>query len=170
MIKVHLPSLIQTISVFFSKLPTIFLSPWFMDTFRLRVWQGEVMMVAEPHRHHELELNLVFNGSMTYLFGGQSVTVNAGQLTLFWGTLLRHLRACEAQTRCDWLTLPLATFLRYGLPDKLTQLILHGPPVIEAVTEVDTALYARWLEDCQRQDRERLEVISIYCLAVFCEE
>jgi AraC family transcriptional regulator, melibiose operon regulatory protein len=132
-----------------------------VDTFGLRVWSGEVVMMSEPHRHHELELNLVFNGSMSYLFGGQRLTLETGQLMLFWGTLPHRLLDCQQGTVCGWLTLPLATFLRYGLPEKLTQRVLHGEPVLQTVREVDKVLFEQWVEDWQRPTAEKQEVLEL---------
>jgi AraC family transcriptional regulator, melibiose operon regulatory protein len=132
-----------------------------VDTFGLRVWRGEVVMMAEPHRHHELELNLIFNGSMTYLFGGQRLTLKAGQLMLFWGTLPHRLMDCQKGTVCGWLTLPLATFLRYGLPDQLTQRVLHGTPIFETIRDIDKVLFEQWLNDWQDTNTERREVLEL---------
>jgi AraC family transcriptional regulator, melibiose operon regulatory protein len=125
-----------------------------MDEFGLRVWQGSVVMMAEPHRHNELELNLVFAGSMSYLFGGHSLTVRAGQLLLFWGALPHRLIACEEGSVCGWLTLPLATFLRFGLPDNLTRRVLHGTPITKTMKEMDKALFECWLQDWQLQNQQ----------------
>jgi AraC family transcriptional regulator, melibiose operon regulatory protein len=132
-----------------------------VDTFGLRVWSGEVVMMTEPHRHHELELNLILNGSMSYLFGGQRLTLNAGQLMLFWGTLPHRLLDCQQGTVCGWLTLPLATFLRYGLPEKLTQRVLYGTPIIAPLREVDKVLFEQWLKDWQHPTSEKQEVLEL---------
>lgn len=132
-----------------------------VDVFGLRVWRGEVSRMTEAHRHHELELNLIFSGSMTYLFGGQRLKLEAGQLMLFWGTLPHRLLDCEKGTVCGWLTLPLATFLRYGLPEKLTQRVLHGTPVIETVREIDKALFEQWLDDWQSPNGDKQEVLEL---------
>jgi AraC family transcriptional regulator, melibiose operon regulatory protein len=132
-----------------------------IQTFGLRVWQGEVASMAEPHRHHELELNFVLQGSMTYLFNGSSLTVQVGQLLLFWGTLPHRLIDCATATQCGWLTLPLATFLRYDLPDKLTQHILHGVPVLEQLQEVDVALFQRWVKEWQEKTEERQRILEL---------
>jgi AraC family transcriptional regulator, melibiose operon regulatory protein len=132
-----------------------------VDTFGLRVWRGEVAMMAEPHRHHELELNLILNGSVTYLFGGQRLTLETGQLMLFWGTLPHRLLDCQKGTVCGWLTLPLAIFLRYGLPEKLTQRVLHGEPVIQAMRQVDKALFEQWVNDWQYPTAEKQDVLEL---------
>jgi AraC family transcriptional regulator, melibiose operon regulatory protein len=132
-----------------------------VDTFGLRVWQGEVPRMTEPHRHHELELNLILNGSVTYLFGGQQVSVKAGQFMLFWGTLPHRLLDCDRGTVCGWLTLPLATFLRYGVPEKLTQHVLHGTAIIETVREIDRVLFEQWLKDWQSPNAEKQEVLEL---------
>lgn len=127
-----------------------------LDTFGLRVWRGEVATMSKPHRHHELELNLVFQGSMNYLFGGSNLSVKAGQLLLFWGTLPHRLLESEQHSECGWLTLPLTSFLRYSLPDKLTQQVLQGQPIIQDVQELDVALFERWLHDGSSEEHKRI--------------
>lgn len=136
-----------------------------VDSFGLRVWRGEVVMMNEAHRHHELEFNFIFQGSMTYLFGGRSLTVQAGQFVLLWGALPHRLiareeKTCEEKTVCGWLTLPLGTFLQFDLPDTLTQRVLQGTPVLVNLLPIDHALYERWLEDWQSGDEKRRELLE----------
>src|SRR5436853_7664461 len=43
--------------------------------------------MERPDRHNEIELNLLLNGSLTYLFGGDRVTIRAGSLSAFWAAI-----------------------------------------------------------------------------------
>jgi hypothetical protein len=42
-------------------------------------WYQPVCM-QRPHRHNEVELNFIEQGSITYLFGGTRTSVKAGQM------------------------------------------------------------------------------------------
>ena len=42
------------------------------------------MLMAAAHRHNELELNMVAQGTVVYFFGGRRVTLPANSLMLFW--------------------------------------------------------------------------------------
>src|SRR5205823_7762477 len=43
--------------------------------------------MERPDRHNEIELNLLLDGSLTYLFGGARVTIRAGSLSAFWAAI-----------------------------------------------------------------------------------
>ena len=100
-----------------------------------------------PHRHQELELNLIFSGSMTYLFGGHTLELKKGELALFWATTPHRLISCEEATDCAWITLPLANFLRYGLPEQFSATVLQGTPVISSFSRLEGELFERWLKE-----------------------
>ena len=68
-------------------------------------WRGTSWSAA--HRHQELELNLMFQGSMTYLFGAETLELSKGQLALFWATTPHRLMSCEEDYRL-WLDNPAA--------------------------------------------------------------
>ncbi len=97
-----------------------------LEHFGLAVWAGDVRAMRGAHRHVELELNLLTQGSVTYLFGGRRVRLEAGRLLVFWGALPHALIGHEPGTRCIWLTLPLPLFLRFRLPETLAGPLLHG--------------------------------------------
>ena len=123
--------------------------------------------MAEAHRHNEIELNFVSSGAITYLFGSLSIEIKAGQLTLFWGALPHRLTHTEANTQLTWLTLPLASFLKFRLPEALTQPVLHGIPVFDSslqdneLNADDTRLFRRWLEDQNAPSTETQRILEL---------
>ena len=57
-----------------------------------------------------------------------------------------------------WLTVPLARFLRWHLPEALTARVLSGAPVIAgdpAADVADLALFGRWEADLRAASSER---------------
>lgn len=99
-------------------------------------------------RHNEIELNLLESGSLAYLMGGRRLVVPAGRLTVFWAGVPHQILDFEDLVEYFVLTIPLAWFLQWRLPDHFTQPILHG----ETVTEPD--------EGCLAPDRARFELWS----------
>ncbi len=81
-------------------------------------------------RHNEIELNLLETGRLTYLMGGQKVTVPAGRLIAFWAGIPHQILDFESLTDYFVLTIPLAWFLQWRLPDRLTQPILRGRMIV----------------------------------------
>ena len=130
------------------------------NLFGLRVWQGEVAAMDAPHQHSELELNWVSRGQMNYLFGGRMVKLEAGSWLVFWGALPHRLIEVAPRTHCTWLTLPLATFLRFSLPETLTSRVLHGEPMLER-NPLDEAMFSRWVEDWRDPNEDSARILEL---------
>ena len=77
--------------------------------------------MARGDRHNEIELNLLEGGRLVYLMGGRKVVVPAGRLTVFWAGVSHQIVDFESLTEYFVLTIPLAWFLQWGLPDDFTQ-------------------------------------------------
>ncbi|MFC4453820.1 helix-turn-helix domain-containing protein [Deinococcus sonorensis] len=123
---------------------------------------GEPTVMAEAHRHGEVEFNYLRCGAITYLFGSGLLTLQTGRPLLFWGTRPHRLIACEPRTRLMVMTLPLATFLRFDLPPALRDPVLCGAPVVgPADTPGDEALLDRWLADASASDPEHRHIFEL---------
>ena len=72
--------------------------------------------MRRPDRHNEIELNLLKNGSLTYLFGGERVTVPHGSLIAFWAAIPHQIIGYSGEPEYYVVTLPLAWFLQCRLP------------------------------------------------------
>ena len=131
------------------------------DSFGFAIYRGEVAVMDMAHRHQELELNLMFRGSMTYLFGADTLELSKGQLALFWATTPHRLIDCERATDFGWITLPLASFLRYGLPEPLVTSVLQGGPVIASFSDLDSLIFNRWLEDQNHKSEEKQIILEL---------
>lgn len=112
-------------------------------------------------RHNEIELNLLETGRLTYLMGGQKVTVPASRLITFWAGIPHQILDFEGLTDYYVLTIPLAWFLQWRLPDRLTQPILRGGIIMEpdeSRLESDRVRFEGWSEDLQVGTEERCQV------------
>jgi AraC-like DNA-binding protein len=123
--------------------------------------------MPRPDRHNEIEINLLSKGSLTYLLGGRKETVAAGRLTAFWAAIPHQIIASDSG-RYLVGTVPLATFLEWRLPDRLTHALLHGQVVFEASpaqSADDWAMMQRWRDDlCHKphtEDRERAATLEM---------
>ena len=112
--------------------------------------------MARPDRHNEVEINLLAKGSLTYLLGGRKETVAAGRLTAFWAAIPHQVIAANTGTYLV-ATVPLATFLEWRLPDRVTQPLLHGRLVVEASparSAEDWAMLGRWHDDLRHAAKQ----------------
>ncbi len=131
------------------------------DSFGFDIYRGEVRVMDAAHRHQELELNLIFKGSMSYLLGGSTLKLVSGQLALFWATMPHRIIACERGTEIAWVTLPIASVLRYDLPEHLMAAVLQGKPIIESFNDLDAMIFNRWLTDIHNGISESTIIVEL---------
>ncbi len=120
--------------------------------------------MKRPDRHNEIELNLLEQGSVTYLLGGRKVTIESGRLTVFWAAIPHQVIGLGGGGSYLVATVPLARFLQWGLPDQMVNPILHGEIVAErgaGAMARDAAALERWRLDLQSPSRERQRVVLL---------
>jgi AraC family transcriptional regulator, melibiose operon regulatory protein len=114
--------------------------------------------MSRSDRHNEIEINLLEGGTLVYLMGGQRVVVPAGRLAAFWAGVPHQIIQFDRLSEYFVLTIPLAWFLQWQLPNRLTQPILHGKMIVEAdkgLLASDRARFEAWSEDLQAGSQER---------------
>lgn len=92
--------------------------------FTCELWKAAPM--RRPDRHNEIELNLLKGGTLTYLFGGERVTVPDGAMIAFWAAIPHQIIGYSEKPEYYVITIPLAWFLQFRLPTKLVDPLLHG--------------------------------------------
>src|SRR3954470_1630444 len=70
---------------------------------------GPVAM--REHAHVEIELNLVLDGRMHYLFAGRAVEFPEARWLAYWAALPHRVLRVDGVCRLFWFTVPVATFL-----------------------------------------------------------
>jgi AraC-like DNA-binding protein len=116
--------------------------------FTCELWKAAPM--RRPDRHNEVELNLLKNGSLTYLLGGQRVTIPQGGLAAFWAAIPHQIIDSSGNPEYYVVTLPLSWFLQCRLPAKLVDRLLHGQILADpsaARFELDLHLFQTWTRD-----------------------
>lgn len=125
--------------------------------------------MARADRHNEIELNLLLEGSLTYLHGGDRVIVEAGSLAAFWAAIPHQILGpdvpCPA-AEYFVATIPLAWFLQLPLPACFVQPILRGRFARERDAtrfRQDVELFGRWAEDLNgpRAELRRASLLEI---------
>lgn len=120
--------------------------------------------MQRPDHHDEIELNLLREGSVTYLLGGSKVRVEAGQLTLFWAAFPHQI--IDSGTGAEYFvaTIPFAWFLQFRLPDFFTQPLLQGQLQRDAgpaCHRADADLFAQWESDLRDNSSETSEIVLL---------
>lgn len=134
------------------------------SAFGLAGFHGAPQPMARYHRHHEIELNLVERGALTYLFGAAEAAVPAGRMTVFWGVLPHRVARIEPGTLFHWLTIPLGQFLQWRLPAGLSRQVLSGMPVCDqdpGRAALDLAQLNQWQHDLRAAAPERHAIVLL---------
>jgi hypothetical protein len=64
--------------------------------------------MTRPDRHNEIEINLLADGGLTYLFGGRKIQIPAGRLSTFWAAMPHQIIAFDSTAEYFVATLPLS--------------------------------------------------------------
>lgn len=107
------------------------------------------------HWHGQVEVNLPFDGDITYLINGERVTIKQGHITLFWACVPHQL--IDA-THCEHMAifnLPMHLFLSWPLHKNLIGHVTHGM-VVSSRTDQQLTKHeiARWQEDLNHPNAE----------------
>lgn len=122
-------------------------------------WLPERM--KRPDRHNEIELNLLLDGELVYLFGGRTVILRAGELGVFWASVPHQIVSFSGRAPYFVATIPLPWFLACRLPSAMAQALLHGEFLRESLGEraqLDRALFQQWSDDLSRSGDVRAQI------------
>lgn len=106
--------------------------------------------MRRPDRHDEIELNLLLQGSLTYLIGGRRVTIEERRLGAFWAAQPHQIIGAERSPRYYVITLPLAWVMQIGLPARFVDRLLGG----HFLTEADRSRFELDAASCRQWSRE----------------
>lgn len=136
------------------------------DIFRLASHAGHLHQMTGSHVHNEVELNLVTQGSLTYLIGSQRVEIAAGTLAMFWGAIPHREVGWRGDAMLTWLTLPLERVLAWQLA--FADDLLQGQVLTMVSTPLDAALFAQWNADINAPDAAERSGILWLELEAWC--
>lgn len=112
-------------------------------------------VMPRPHLHQEIEFNFLPTGSMTYLLGGELITVPARRFTVFWAAVPHQLMRVAAGPQFYWFTIPFAWVMQWQLPAGFTESLLQGRFFIDGEErEGDSTLCSRWDHDMRQKNPE----------------
>ena len=114
--------------------------------------------------HHAMEINFVERGQVTYLFGGNILSLSKGCLALFWGIVPHRIVSFEDDTLHHWLEIPLALFVQWRMAAALVAQLMAGGCVTEQTAENqqhDCAAFYRWHRDLESSSSEAQQIVAL---------
>jgi AraC-like DNA-binding protein len=130
--------------------------------FTCEVWEPRRM--PRPDRHDEIEINFLDRGRLTYLFGGQHVTVEARQVTAFWAAVPHQIIGFDKLNFYYVVTVPFGWVLQWGLPGQMLAALTQGQVIEDrrrARGQLDRQLFDQWHRDFTSGSRMEREAIVL---------
>lgn len=133
----------------------------------LIISQGEFLIerhiaraMNAAHWHDHIEINLLLDGQMTYLFNGRQEAVEAGRLVLFWAAIPHQTIAVTPDAPLVCLYLPLVDFLALSIDRETRQSILQGGFLAETRQQAaNTILIPQWVDEWRGGDAARRQLV-----------
>ena len=130
---------------------------------------GLTAYIVTPHakmnaRHHqEIACNFTDSGRITYLLGTTPVTIEAGRWSLFWAAVPHHIIYAEPNAKLYCLSIPLSTFLHWGLPQPIVEPIMNGQMILDVRGDLklDQAMFRRWCHDLDLQSEQHYRIVML---------
>ncbi|MBC8012342.1 MAG: hypothetical protein H7067_19855, partial [Burkholderiales bacterium] len=123
------------------------------QTFGLRAQLVDSPSVAgRQHRHHEVELNYLFSGEVTYLHDWQRRSLPPRRLVAFWASSPHCVVEVAPGSEMAWLTVPLPWLLQWKLPPAFVRRLLDGAWCEEtrAAGVAERYPFRAWVEEINR--------------------
>lgn len=118
--------------------------------FTCEIWRPKQM--PRPDRHDEIEINFLDRGTLTYLMGGQRVTVQPRRVTAFWAAVPHQIVGFNKVNFYYVVTVPFGWVLQWGLPERLLMALIQGRMVADNSANrasLDCQLFAQWHNDLE---------------------
>jgi len=138
--------------------------PHRFETFGIQAWRGQSPPMKRIHSHTEIELNLVEQGELHYVFGSEPRTFKAGHFYIFNGVIPHRLVDSSEDSCFSWLTIPAHHFTQWDLPNSLVHNVLTQNLILDTNPDSfneDVTRFARWRDDLDRKDPRLLRVIML---------
>ncbi|NLR99926.1 helix-turn-helix domain-containing protein [Rhizobium sp. P38BS-XIX] len=116
--------------------------------------------MTSAHWHDHIEINLLLEGSMTYLFNGKQEHVEAGRLVLFWAAIPHQTIHVTPDSPLVCIYLPLVDFLALPIEAKARQAILQGAFTQESKSCWGIQTGATWIAEWRHGDTARRQLVA----------
>jgi len=123
---------------------------------------GDKTPMRSVHAHGDLEINYVFSGKVRYFLADRYIDLGQGSFATFWAATPHQVVACSPNTEYMWLSVPLATLLRWDLGPAFLRDVLAGEVYVEATNpEWDAERTRRWFDDLLSDEPFRIRTVEL---------
>ncbi|MDE2384836.1 MAG: helix-turn-helix domain-containing protein [Alphaproteobacteria bacterium] len=137
--------------------------------FGMRIFKPQIM--ADPHWHGHIEANFVRHASLLYNVDGTPVTVQPGQLVIFWANVPHQLleipQIGEQDAELCNIYIPLDAFLMMPHLAEFQIALLNGAMIACPPELCSREQIQRWYQDYRSADAARLDLMKMELNALF---
>src|SRR6185295_19766787 len=130
--------------------------------FTCEIWEPRPM--ARPDQHDEIEINFLDRGTLTYLIGGERVTLQPRRVSAFWAAVPHQIIGFDKANFYYVVTVPFGWVLQWGLPEQLMLALTQGQIVadVNATRSVlDRQLFEQWHDDVEHGPPSNRDIVVL---------
>jgi AraC-like DNA-binding protein len=130
--------------------------------FTCEIWEPRRM--PRPDRHDEVEVNFLNRGTLTYLIGGERVTIQPRRVTTFWAAVPHQIVAFDDVNFYYVVTVPFGWVLQWGLPEQLLSGLTKGQMISDsnaARAIIDSHMFEQWYADVEKDPGGYREIVVL---------
>lgn len=117
--------------------------------------------MGAAHWHNHVEINLLLDGRMTYLFNGKQAHVAAGRLALFWAAIPHRSIDVTAGASLICIYLPLMDFLVLPVSRAARQAVMSGAFIADPAPDpADAAASERWVASWESDNEVQRRLVA----------
>lgn len=111
----------------------------------LQLFHNHPPIMLRPHWHAQVEVNYIMSGSVHYRMGDHDLSLDAGQMCIFWGGQPHQMDRSSDDSFYAGAHLPLVHFFRMRLPTAVSSQLMGGATMVSAETDgADPENFGRW--------------------------
>jgi len=116
--------------------------------------------MSAAHWHDHVEINLLLEGRMSYLFNGRQERVEAGRLVLFWAAIPHRTVEVTPDAPLVCIYLPLVDFLGLAIDRDVRRSVMQGRFLVAPQPgPMDAIQLPQWVEEWQAGNAARRRLI-----------
>ena len=124
----------------------------------LQMFHNPPLIMLKPHWHAQVEVNFIVQGTVHYLMNDHEISLEAGDMCLFWGGLPHQMDYSSDDAVYAGAHLPLVHFFRLHLPVDLRHRLMTGATLVsEATDPSDVHNFERWNSYARSDDPAKVE-------------
>ncbi|MDW6094129.1 transcriptional regulator MelR [Vibrio rhizosphaerae] len=117
--------------------------------------------MQEYHWHQQIEVNILYQGTLTYTFNHTDVRIESGQMAVFWAVTPHRVKQSSDNALMGIVNIPLNMFLSWPLPQEFVQQVMNGGIISVCHTDVvSLAENQRWMHTYREQHEIRNQIVQ----------